>query len=86
MSHKDKVFPMEDQRSLQIKFGEVLRESRLRKSFSQEDLALICELDRTFISMLERGVRQPSLSSIFIIAEALGIKPSRLIKKLEDLI
>ena len=77
---------MEDQRSLQKKFGKVLKESRLRKSLSQEDLALECGLDRTFISMLERGVRQPSLSSIFIIAEALGIKPSRLVKNVEDLI
>ncbi len=77
---------MEDQRSLQIKFGKVLRESRLRKSLSQEELALECGLDRTFISMLERGVRQPSLSSIFIISDALGIKPSSLVKKLEDLI
>ena len=77
---------MEDQRSLQKKFGKVLKESRLRKSLSQEDLALECGLDRTFISMLERGVRQPSLSSIFIIAEALGIKPSRLVKNVENLI
>ena len=76
---------MADQRSLQKKFGKVLRESRLKKSLSQEDLALECGLDRTFISMLERGLRQPSLSSIFIISEVLGIKPSRLIKKVEDL-
>lgn len=77
---------MEDQRSLQKKFGKVLRESRLRKSLSQEDLALECGLDRTFISMLERGIRQPSLSSIFMISDALGIKPSRLVKNVEDLI
>ena len=78
------VYRMVDQRQLQDTFGETLRAVRTQKSLSQEDLALECELDRTFISMLERGLRQPSLTSIFTIAEALEIKPSTLIKKVEQ--
>ncbi len=83
MSHLDKVYHMIDQRILQDCFGDVLREARLRASLSQEALAMECELDRTFISMLERGQRQPSLSTIFALSDALGIRPSTLLKKVE---
>ena len=69
---------MADQQTIQQVFGIVLRSLRERKGWSQEELAFECELDRTFISMLERGVRQPTLTSIFVIAEALEVKPSRL--------
>ena len=52
---------------------------------SQEALALICGLDRTFISLLERGQRQPTLSSIFAIADALEITPSIMLANVERL-
>lgn len=74
---------MTDQQSIQEAFGDVLRELRSRKGLSQEALALDADLDRTFISMLERGVRQPTLTSIFAISQALEIKPSRLLSKVE---
>ena len=77
---------MADQQTIQQVFGIVLRSLRERKGWSQEELAFECELDRTFISMLERGVRQPTLTSIFVIAEALGVKPSRLLGKVERLL
>ena len=72
---------MADQQQLQDSFGKALKDLRLSRNISQEGLALECGLDRTFISMLERGLRQPSLASIFSIAEALEIKPSTLIKR-----
>lgn len=56
---------------------------RLKKGFSQERLALECELDRTFISMLERGLRQPSLTTLVKIANTLQIKPSKLLLETE---
>ena len=36
-------------------FGKVLREIRMEKSLSQEELAHVCGLDRTYISLMERG-------------------------------
>lgn len=66
-------------------FGQVLRETRKDRGISQEVLALNCGLDRTFISLLERGQRQPAMSSIFAIAEALGTTPSRMLANVERL-
>lgn len=66
-------------------FGQVLRELRQNRGLSQEQLALVCDLDRTFISMLERGRRQPSLSSVITLAQALGTQPHKLVKNTTDL-
>lgn len=57
-------------------FGIVLREIRIENKLSQEKLAEYCDLDRTYISLLERGHRQPSLTTLFKISKALDIKPS----------
>lgn len=65
-------------------FGKVLRELRVENKLSQEKLAEYCELDRTYISLLERGLRQPTITTIFKLAKALKIKPSTLIEKVED--
>lgn len=67
-------------------FGAILKQVRVVKGFSQEQLALNCNLDRTFISMLERGQRQPSLSSILSISASLGIPAHELVKLTTDLI
>jgi transcriptional regulator with XRE-family HTH domain len=64
-------------------FGKVLRELREGKKLSQEKLAEYCDLDRTYISLLERGLRQPTISTIFKIADALDISPSELVRKVE---
>ena len=59
-------------------FGLVLKDLRKSKGVSQEKLALTGDLDRTFISLMERGQRQPSLTTIIRIAEALEMKSSEL--------
>ncbi|RTQ92258.1 helix-turn-helix domain-containing protein [Lysinibacillus telephonicus] len=64
-------------------FGYVLRKLRKDAQLSQEDLALRCDLDRTYIGLLERAQRQPTLSTIFKIANVLEIAPSDLIKQVE---
>lgn len=64
-------------------FGQVIRELRFQKNLSQEKLAEKSNLDRTFISLLERGLRQPSLSTIFRIAKALEISPVTIVKEIE---
>ncbi|HZK97824.1 MAG TPA: helix-turn-helix transcriptional regulator [Prolixibacteraceae bacterium] len=64
-------------------FGKVLREMRDENQISQEKLAEYCDLDRTYISLLERGLRQPTITTIFKLAKALNISPSTLIEKVE---
>lgn len=67
-------------------FGKVLKDVRLEKSMSQEELAYLSGLDRTFISMLERGKRQPSLTTLFVLSSALEIQPNQLINQIEKLL
>ena len=77
---------MQRDSALQESFGGILRQLRREKGLSQETLALEAGLDRTYISMLERGIRQPSLSSLFAIASALRVRPSRIVKLTENAI
>ncbi|MBY0577759.1 MAG: helix-turn-helix domain-containing protein [Burkholderiales bacterium] len=65
-------------------FGSVLREIREELGLSQETLALHCGLDRSFISLLERGRRQPSLTTIMYLAFSLDIAPGSLISKVQE--
>ncbi len=64
-----------NEREIKIKFGKRLRELRLAKGLSQEDLAFNCSLDRTYIGGIERGERNISLINIHKIAAALNISP-----------
>jgi transcriptional regulator with XRE-family HTH domain len=57
-------------------FGERVRGARQRLGLSQEQLAALCDLDRTYIGGVERGERNIGLVNITRIAEALGI-PTR---------
>jgi len=65
-------------------FGSALKEARGDIGISQQDLALDCGLDRTYISLLERGLRQPTIKTLFRLSTRLGVKPSSLIQKIED--
>ncbi len=56
-----------------INFGLAVRSERTRQNLSQEDLADLCELDRTYIGSVERGERNISLINIQKIASALKI-------------
>lgn len=69
----------------EIAFGKVLQDCRRAKGLSQERLAAESRLDRTFISLLERGQRQPSLSTLLRLAAALGVSASELVRKVENL-
>jgi transcriptional regulator with XRE-family HTH domain len=59
-------------------FGRTIRAIRNRRGVSQESLALQCGLDRTYISGIERGMRNPSLTNILKIAAALDARPAEL--------
>ena len=70
--------------SLNKAFGEILREIRKEAKISQEELAELSNLDRSYISLLERGIRQPTIHTIFSISQSLSIQPSVLIKRVEE--
>lgn len=65
-------------------FGEVLRELRVKNNITQEKLAEYCDLDRAYISLLERGLRQPTITTIFKIAKALNVTPANLIQLVQE--
>ena len=59
-------------------FGKLLQEQRKAKNISQEKLAKLADLDRTFISLIENGKRNPTFTTILKICSALEIEPSEL--------
>ena len=61
-----------------IAFGKAIRTRRLELELSQESLAERCGFDRTYISMLERGTRNPSLLNLVKLARGLGTSVSQL--------
>ena len=62
------------------KLGENLRKLRLKKNLSQGDLAKALDVDRAYISNIENGRMNPTLSTLEKIAKALGISSSELLK------
>jgi len=63
---------------IQKQFGDRVRELRLSKGLSQEELAFRVNIHRTYIGGIERGERNPSLKNIAAIANALGVTLSEL--------
>ncbi len=59
-------------------FARNVLQQREARGFSQDQLAEKADLDRTYISGIERGVRNPSLVSICRLAKALGLSVSEL--------
>lgn len=60
-------------------FGRVLKECRKARGISQEELASRTDIDRTYPSLLERGLRTPTLAMLLLIAQALDVPPEQLI-------
>lgn len=65
-------------------FGQNVQTARNEKKLSQEKLAELSELDRTYISSVERGQRNISILNIIKIADALGLTASSLLEGLGD--
>ena len=65
-------------------FGSVLKEIRLEKKLSQQELADYSEVDRAYISQVELGDSVPSIVTIFKLAEVLKVKPQDLIGRVEQ--
>jgi transcriptional regulator with XRE-family HTH domain len=64
-------------------FGLVIKTLRHAQNLSQETLASEAGIDRTFLSQLETGRKQPSLLTIFRLAAALHVEASTLIQLIE---
>jgi transcriptional regulator with XRE-family HTH domain len=69
--------------SMTLNFGNVLKRLRKEKRLSQEEIAFRANIDRTYISMLERNTKQPTITTIFGLARALEMKTSKLVEEVE---
>lgn len=65
-------------------FGFALRATRVECGISQEKLSEICDFDRTYPSLLERGLRCPTVHMLLRLADALAIEPAQLITAMVD--
>ena len=63
-------------------FGSHIRNFRKQAGISQEKLAEVCGLHRTYIGAVERGERNISLLNIVALAHALNIKPTQLLEEI----
>jgi len=66
--------------------GEALREFRRHQKMSQEQLAFASGFDRTYISLIERGVRSPTIRSLIRVADVLQVRPSEILARMEVLL
>lgn len=69
--------------SYELPFGAALRRVRLAAGLSQEQLGLESGVQRNFISLIETGQNQPTISTIVKLARALGMKASELVAEAE---
>lgn len=67
-------------------FGQVLRKLRTLNTLSQEKLSQECGLDRSYISLLERGLRQPSLKTILLLSRILNTTAASMIQDVEEIL
>ena len=70
--------------SLLIAVGTRVRTLRKSRGLSQEDFALLCNLDRTYISDIERGARNVSIKNLHKMSYALGITLSELLRSVDE--
>lgn len=69
----------DNRRDVAIAFAKVLRTARNNKGLTQEELAELADLDRTYPSLLERAKRTPTLGTLINIAIALDVTPDRMV-------
>jgi transcriptional regulator with XRE-family HTH domain len=64
------------------RLGKAIKRLRAARGLSQEDLADLAQLDRTFISMLERGIRRATLETVQALAQAFGLSLAELVAEI----
>ena len=63
-----------------LNFGKQIRFLREQKELSQEDFAEVVGIHRTYIGGIERGERNPTLTTIYKLAKALDVEPCQILK------
>lgn len=69
-----------------LAFGIVLRRLRTAAGLTQEQLALEAELQRNYVSMMERGVNQPTITTLIKLSKPLGISAAGIVTQVELLL
>ena len=75
-----------NRRRVAIAFGITLKQTRHEKGISQQQLAQIGGVDRTYASLLERGLRTPTITVIFRLGDALNVQPQVLVTRTLELL
>ncbi len=63
--------------------GNVIKKCREEMNLSQELVSGFADIGRTHLSAIERGIRKPTLETFYRISEAMNIRPSALLEKIE---
>jgi transcriptional regulator with XRE-family HTH domain len=74
-----------EDRPIAKSFGQVLQQLRRDHGLSQEELGFASGYHRTYISLLERGRKSPSLRTIFELAKAFKVNPSEIVERVQSL-
>ena len=69
--------------TMELALGHEIKKAREVLQQSQEALAFEAGIHRTYVSLIERGKKSPTLAVIVRLATALGIKPSELLRRVE---
>ena len=75
---------MSNEEKIKLAFGKALKENRRSRNKTQESLAMDVGLDRTYISMLERGIYGQTLTAIVAISEGLNMTTAELISDFDQ--
>ena len=67
-----------------ILIGKVIQKCRMERGLTQEVLSGLADLDRTHYSKIERGLRSPTIDTLFKIAGALDMAPHQLMIEIEN--
>jgi transcriptional regulator with XRE-family HTH domain len=72
-----------DRHPIAIAFGECLKQARIAANKSQSELAFDASIDRTYVSLLERGLASPTLLVLVDLAKSMGLSTTELIAGFE---
>ena len=83
MGKLERAHESEGKRSPEQAFGFILRKIRLKRGFSQQQLADKSGYHRTYIGLLEHGQKSPSMRTLIDIAATLQVRPSDILRSVE---
>ena len=78
-SSKDVAPSWKGRKAVSIRFGDRLHQLREQRGYTQMQLAMIAGLDRSFISDMERGVKEPTISTLDLLAITFNLTLSELL-------